>query len=75
MLTPRINPLMVVYQELPGKRFGSQGPFWPAYIRSGWAEQELRVSPRGVCAECGVQHRWPGHQGLMEDVDDRPGSA
>lgn len=34
-----------------------------------------RVSPGGGCAERRVQHGWPGHQGLVEYVDDRPGPA
>ena len=66
---PRINPLKMGYQELLGKGLGSQ------LRRNGWAEWGLRVSPGGVRTERRVQHRWPGHQGLVKDVDDRPGPA
>lgn len=47
----------------------------PYIRRNGWAKEGLRVSPGGGCAERRVQHRWPGLQGPVQDVDDRPGPA
>lgn len=72
---PRINPLMAGYQELPGKGFESQGPSWASQTSGGMkrADWGQRVSPGGGRAERRVQYGWPGYQGLVEDVDDRPG--
>lgn len=33
----------------------------------------MTVSPGGRCTKRGVQYSWPGHQGPLENIDDRSG--
>lgn len=77
MLSPRINLLMVGYQELVRKGFESQGPSRASQTSGGMNRQTgARGSHQGGGrAERRVQYGWPGYQGLVEDVDDRPGPA
>ena len=62
---PRINPLMVGYQELPGKGFESQGPS-RASQTSGGMNRQTRA--RGSHQEVAVQNAGSSMDGLATKV-------
>ena len=62
---PSINPLMVGYQELPGKGFESQGPSWASQTSGGMNGQ---TGARGSHQEVAVQNAGSSMDGLATKV-------